>query len=159
MIRSKCYSKGDVPFSWEKRPGASMADEFGYRKEGTNFLLKLPPPPCPTSCSPAKKSFHDIQIPLPPCTFQTRRRSNSRKGSKNPDDDPFWAAYIECTKSKATSKSTYNKLFKSDAAVLGWKKGMASFSCKLSSNYVDDSIVKRSQLHCEGSVKERRRAM
>lgn len=93
-----------VPFAWENEPGVSkvMANE---KQEWRSLSLRLPPPPCPQGS--ARFSVHDdIQIPLPPCAFQPPSRSSSKKGL---DEDPFFAAFKECTKTTTTAKSKFVK--------------------------------------------------
>ncbi|KAL5777551.1 hypothetical protein ACOSP7_010477 [Xanthoceras sorbifolium] len=142
---NKVHSQlGNVPFSWENEPGVSKTtNRLGCPNE-RHRPLKLPPPPCLTES--ARVSVHDIQIPLPPCTFQQRpppSRSSSRKGSSRTElEDPFLVALKECTKSSTTAGKG-----KLSAAGLK-KKGLFNFySCKHSCSVnVDDNLVKISQL-------------
>ncbi|KAF2324228.1 hypothetical protein GH714_010838 [Hevea brasiliensis] len=105
MNQIKAYAKGSVPFSWEKKPGVSKVFNQRFPSEGD--LVKLPPPPCPIESRSPRVSTHDIQIPLPPCTFQPPSRSSSRKDLRK-QDDPFLAAYKECTKSTKKGKLSKN---------------------------------------------------
>lgn len=162
------HSRRTVPtFSWEEKPGISKpkttkaAEDQEYNRSAASeaFEVKLPPPPGPTE--KYRASFHEFQIPLPPCAFQPpqliRRNSSRRK-----NDDPFLIAYIECTKSSKSIKS--QKLAAGDddsAAAAGGglmkKKNMSVFSnCKNSSScsVVDDSIIKISQLPISRSRRE-----
>ena len=136
MNQSKVHSQRTVPFSWENKPGVcKLTSQEGSEED--YFLQKLSPPPCPPES--ARISIHDIIIPPPPCVFHPPSRISSRRGLKK-SDDPFLAAYKECTKS--TSKG---KLAKKD----GWsglKKGMFSFSCKQSCSVRNDNLVRISQL-------------
>ncbi|XVF64224.1 hypothetical protein PTKIN_Ptkin09bG0151400 [Pterospermum kingtungense] len=123
----KVQSQGTVPFSWENKPGVrKLTSQEGPEED--YFLKKLPPPPCPSAS--ARISIHDIKTPP------------SRRGP-NKYDDPFLAAYKECTKS--TSKS---ELAKKDVGS-GLKKGMFSFSCKRSCSVRNDNLVRISQLYPE----------
>ncbi|GFY96024.1 hypothetical protein Acr_11g0003300 [Actinidia rufa] len=101
---------------------------------------KLPPPPCPPES--ARASFHELQVPLPPCGFQPPRKSTSKKGLKK-QDDPFLTAYRECIKS--TRKGTLGGDSKDD---VGFKlrKGVSVFSCKHSYSVRDESLVRISRL-------------
>lgn len=152
MNQSQTHPKGNVPFSWENRPGVSKVTNQRYPSE-RNYVVKLPPPPCPIE-SP-RISGHDIRIPLPPCTFQTPARSSSTKGLKK-HDDPFLAAYKECT--KTTRKDKLSKNHAAGSAGL-LRKGMFqfNFSCKQSCSVRDDNLVRISQLpyECDGERDEK----
>ncbi|WCJ35580.1 hypothetical protein M5689_016827 [Euphorbia peplus] len=137
-------SKGDVPFSWEKKPGVSKVRNPSVNEK--DFIMqKIPLPPCPpenqirVSVSKSRPLF-DSNIPLPPCTFQPPYvRSSSRKGlARKQDDDPFLAAYKECTKS--TRKEKHG---------LRTPTFLPNFSCKNSCNVRDDNLVRVSQLPCQ----------
>ncbi|KAG9440642.1 hypothetical protein H6P81_020807 [Aristolochia fimbriata] len=134
----RVHSLGKVPFSWENAPGVCKSStrgeeeypEFVYEEQS----LKLPPPPCPSE-SPRVSVHHDLHIPLPPCPFQPlTQRSCSRKGLKR--EDPFLAAYMECTKKGEQGKSSSCQ--KSN----GVRGKMNLLSCKLSCGVRDDSLVK-----------------
>ncbi|GLT62953.1 hypothetical protein SLA2020_355540 [Shorea laevis] len=116
-------------------------------KEEMYMLQKLPPPPC--SSKNTRISNHDIQIPLPPCVFQPLSKSSSRKGLRRQDqDDPFLAAFKECTKIPHKGK-----LPKKEVG-FGLKKGMFGFSCQQSCSVRDDNLVRISRVPKE---KEERR--
>ncbi|GKV20028.1 hypothetical protein SLEP1_g30208 [Rubroshorea leprosula] len=88
---SKVNSQGKVPFSFENKTGFPMVTNQKSAKEEKYLLQKLPLPPCLSENT--KKSFHDIQIPFPPCTFQPSPRSCSRKGLERHDQgDPFFGS-------------------------------------------------------------------
>lgn len=136
----KVHSQGNVPFSWENEPGVSKA---APPQDHHNLPPpKLPPPPCPPENS--RVSYHDLQIPLPPCAFQPPSRSSSMKGLKKTHDDPFLIAYKEVTKSTKKGKSlSANK----GDQVFGLMKNISIFSCKQSScSVAEDSVVRLSQL-------------
>ncbi|XVE70225.1 hypothetical protein DITRI_Ditri10aG0055800 [Diplodiscus trichospermus] len=127
MNQSKVHSQGTVPFSWENKPGVcKLANQEGPKEDC--FLQKLPPPPCP----PAKA----------PCAFHQPSRTSSRRGLKK-SDDPFLAAFKECSKSKSNSKG---KLARKDGGS-GLKMGLFNFSCKQSCSFRNDNLVRVSQLH------------
>jgi len=144
MKQSKIHSKGNVPFSWEKKPGESkVTSHHDYLSRETS-VVKLQPPPCPVESS--RISTHDIIIPLPPCTFQAPGaplRSSSRRGlKKDIDDDPFLAAYKECTK----KDKPVGKDFGSGRR----KRAIFDFSsCKQSCSVRDDNLVRVSQVPYE----------
>ncbi|XVE95061.1 hypothetical protein REPUB_Repub02eG0064000 [Reevesia pubescens] len=136
MNQSKVHSQGNVPFSWENNPGVCK-ETSQEGSEEDYFLQKLPPPPCPPES--ARMSIHDIKIPPPPCAFHPPSRTSSRRGLKI-SDDPFLAAYKECTKSTRKGKKDEGS---------GLKKGMFNFSCKKSCSVRNDNLVRISQLPLE----------
>ncbi|CAK9137668.1 unnamed protein product [Ilex paraguariensis] len=148
MSSNKVHSHGNVPFSWENKPGVSKVGAQDRREDDRKIAVKLPPPPCPPETARAA-SFHDLQIPLPPCGFQAPLRSSSRKSVKN-KDDPFLMAYRECTKSNGKGK-----LSSRDDVGLGSKKNMSFFSCKRSCSVREDSLIRISQLPISKSQRER----
>ncbi|XP_039009757.1 uncharacterized protein LOC120138323 [Hibiscus syriacus] len=126
-------SQVKVPFSWENKPG--ICKETGQLQvfEEDCSLQKLPPPPCRSESG--NISMHDIEIPLPPCVFQPPLRTSSGRSLKKTENDPFLAAYKECTKSTKKGKKDGSGL-----------KRLFSFSCKRSCSVRDDNIVRVSQL-------------
>ena len=92
------HSLGNVPFSWENKPGVSKVTPSFEEP------LKLPPPPCSTD-SP-KLAVHGLYVPLPPCPFQPPRRISPKKGMSRREDDPFLAAYMECSLRSAQRAQT-----------------------------------------------------
>ncbi|KAJ7966493.1 SWI/SNF-related matrix-associated actin-dependent regulator of chromatin subfamily A-like protein [Quillaja saponaria] len=146
MSNTEAHSPGNIPFSWENKPGICKVTHHGNLKERHEFLPeKLPPPPCPSETAKISVLVHDIQIPLPPCAFQAPYRSSSKKGLKI-QEDPFLAAYKECTKShKSSGKIITNKLPKIDVGS-GVRKSLFVFSCKRSCSVRDDNLVRISQL-------------
>lgn len=104
MSHRKVLSHGNVPFSWEEKPGISKAPlSFNSSSIAHDFVSTIPPPPC--------------------------RRPNtnpSAKGIRPEDDnDPFLAAYRECTKSVKIAK--FQRATK--GAVVK-KSKLFNFSCK-----------------------------
>ncbi|CAI9777199.1 unnamed protein product [Fraxinus pennsylvanica] len=144
-MSKKVHSQGNVPFSWENKPGVRKITLQEYDVHHHQYFAppKLPPPPCPPENGRA--SFHDMQIPLPPCTFQQLSRSDSRKGLKK-IDDPFLIAYKECTKSTRKGKTT-SCAGREDNKGFGLTKKnvpVSVFSCKKSCSVREDSIIKLS---------------
>ncbi|GMJ15261.1 hypothetical protein HRI_005195300 [Hibiscus trionum] len=129
------HSQGKVPFSWENKPGVCKETSQPQVFEQDYTLQKLPPPPCRSESG--KISVHDIEIPLPPCVFQPPLRTCSRRSLKKTDDDPFLAAYKECTK-KGKKHGGH--------ALFGLNKCFSGFSCKRSCSVRDDNIVRVSQI-------------
>lgn len=153
MNNNKVQSRRTVlPFSWESKPGVSKDGNDdnllgGGGGGGGDFpVIKLPPPPCPKEKSNQASFDHDLQIPPPPCaSFQKPLRSNSaRRSFRKNIDDPFLIAYIECTKSARDDHKWSGVISKRDGG-FGIKKNLSLFSCKHSSNVIDDSIVRVSQ--------------
>lgn len=150
MNRSKTRAPGTIPFSWEYKPGVSKVTQRECLGE-EDFVLKLPPPPCPSEL--ARFSVHDsqIQIPLPPCAFQPPSRITSKKGLIRKHEDPFLAAYKNCTKSVNGSSTESFK----NGVKARFRKNMLVFSCKRSCSIRDDNLLSISQLPSERSETER----
>ncbi|XVE55718.1 hypothetical protein DITRI_Ditri03aG0180600 [Diplodiscus trichospermus] len=135
MNQSRVHSQGNVPFSWENRPGVCKETAT---QEGSNYFVQkqLEPFPCPPES--AIISIDDIKIPPPPhCAFHPPSRTSSGRGLKK-SDDPFLAAYKECTKSSN----------KKDGGS-GSMKGLFNFSCKAFCSVRNDNLVRISQLPIE----------
>ncbi|KAK2977683.1 hypothetical protein RJ640_006023 [Escallonia rubra] len=151
----KVHSHGNVPFSWENKPGVSKAaafeEEFRSDEGRGQSGRRLPPPPCPPE-QKARASFHDLQVPLPPCAFQGQLRSSSKRGLRY-QDDPFLMAYKECT--KTTRKGKVLGVGRDDIFGHGFRKKMSNFSCKQSCSVMEDSMVRISQLPISKSQRER----
>ncbi|XP_057425071.1 uncharacterized protein LOC130718487 [Lotus japonicus] len=137
-----------ISFSWEKKPGVSKETTTNHGEDliprKHDFLPKLPPPPCTVeAAATAKNLVQDFQIPLPPCAFQPPfYRTSSKKGLwVQDDDDPFLAAYKECTKNQRSDTKMNKKLTKGVTDSKSWK-GFSFFSCKRSSTVCDNSLVR-----------------
>lgn len=105
MSHRKVHSLGKVPFSWENEPGICKASHKESPKDKRQGTPKLPPPPC-QSYSP-RIVGQDVQIPLPSGPSRPLLRSSSTKVVQT--DDPFLAAYMECTKSEGHGKFSEGK--------------------------------------------------
>lgn len=128
------HFQGKVPFSWENKPGIRKSKiQGGPPVDEGQINLKVPPPPCRVEIAGAP--VHDIPIPLPPCAFQPPQRSSSKRGLKK-TEDPFLAAYKECTKSSRKGTLTSGD----------HRKSRFSFSCKHSCSVRDDNFVKISEI-------------
>ena len=105
MSHRKVHSLGKVPFSWENEPGickVSHKESPKYMRQGTP---KLPPPPCQSYSH--RVVGQDVQIPLPSGPSRPLPRSSSTKVVQR--EDPFLAAYMECTKSEGHGKFSKGK--------------------------------------------------
>lgn len=146
-MSSKVHSQRNIPFSWENEPGVSKAVAAPHDRH-----RKLPLPPCPAENS--RVSYHDLQIPLPPCAFQPPLRSSSKKGIKKNIDDPFLIAYKEVTKSTHNHKGKSSGAKKGDQRFGGVMKNVSIFSCKSSCGVADDNLVRLSQLPISRSFRD-----
>ena len=124
-------SKSSVPFSWEEQPGISKSESprvvESAREE--ERALRLPPPPA----SP-QVSADGASVRLPPCLFQPWVKSCERKRRHTKKlEDPFLAAYFECTKSVNETMER--------------PRGRARFglSCKDAGGVREDAIVRLSR--------------
>lgn len=125
-LSNKFHSKGNVPFSWENKPGVSkVIIHNGFDGDG-HCSSKLPPPPCQ-----AESNKFSVTCP----------ESSSRKGlglwnnNKHDQPDPFLVALKECTKNpRNCSMKSSNKNNKT-----GMMKGFFSFGCKHNSCSVKDN--------------------
>ncbi|KAI9106371.1 hypothetical protein K1719_021899 [Acacia pycnantha] len=130
---------GNVPFSWEKNPGVSKVHQPVREEE---LLHNLPPPPYTAEILGGGGVHQDIiqNIPLPPCAFQPPfYRTPSKKGLMwmQEEDDPFFAAYKECTK-KSNNKWSLRKRI------------MSLFSCNRSCSVRDNNLVRISHVSDRG---------
>lgn len=143
-------SQGNVPFSWEKKAGVSKVHQPESLTREEELLHNLPPPPCTTEVGGGGKmncGVQDIQnIPLPPCAFQPPfYRTSSKKGLWVQDDDPFLAAYRECTKTRKLGRNKNNR-----ESVL--RKSMSFFSCKRSCAVRNNNLVRISHVSVPHNV-------
>lgn len=151
MSHSKVHSRGNVPFSWEKKPGISKADgtETKCLME-EDLVLKLPPPPCLPLVATRKSLDSSFQIPPPPgSNFQGLSRSSSAKGGlRKKEEDPFLAAFKECTKSSRKGKTTSfsHRLFDLRSGIMRSLFGVVPCKNPGSCAVRDDNLVRVSQL-------------
>ena len=111
---------------------------------------KLRAPPNSSRHVDLKSMAHGLYIPLPPCRFQPTPTQN-RKGITRPEEDPFLAAFIECTKSvkedgrpvKVEKKAVRRNSTWPRVKRLGLGLG---FSCKSSCSVREGNLVKFSNL-------------
>ncbi|KAL8126972.1 hypothetical protein AgCh_014041 [Apium graveolens] len=152
MSSNKVYSKGQVPFAWENKPGIRKEimnqEDYDDDKGKRGGKKKLPPPPYLQPESGRESPVNLQNIPLPPCAFQSPiSRSGSKVYGYKEEDDPFLIAYRKCINGSSSSSRTrrLHKKRNSSASVL---------SCKHSCSVSDDSIVRISQLPVPRPAKE-----
>ncbi|KDO78869.1 hypothetical protein CISIN_1g045560mg [Citrus sinensis] len=156
MSHRKIQSQGSIPFSWEDKPGVSKITtpqecSLNQGLHALNLESPSPPPQPPRTASSNPNSLslsaeEILKIPLPPCpSQQPPRRTTSSKGVIGWwQEDPFLAAYMECTKSSG-SRQRKN----SNPSCVGSKpkkKSKFLFSCKGSCETHDDNFVRLSNL-------------
>ncbi|KAE8704846.1 hypothetical protein F3Y22_tig00110435pilonHSYRG00046 [Hibiscus syriacus] len=136
MSHKKVHSQGNVPFSWEDKPGVSKSSK----------VIHCDHHYCPidvgsyavAGAGTSKILVHEKKVPPPP---PFPKRITSGKGLRWWVQDPFLAAYKECTKSggngKLSSENGGSKLA---------RKKKIGFSCKESCNVRDDTLVRLSNL-------------
>nr|GMC57615.1 uncharacterized protein LOC18772093 [Ipomoea batatas] len=146
MSHRRIFSQGNVPFSWEEKPGVS---KFNHQKT-----------PSATDVPDKHDEFVDLGKPLlpppPPSAAPTpgRRSSPSLKGMIR--DDPFMVAFVKCTKNQ-NSKTVHNnnsgdhqrkKISSYSSVGLSSKKGRRLlFFCKNAFADVEvDNLMKYSNL-------------
>lgn len=145
-----------VPFSWEHLPGISkitvqMEDENPKPVSvPVHRAMKLRPPPNSSPHVNLKSMAHGLYVPLPPCRFQPNQTWN-RKGVTRPEEDPFLAAFIECTKSVKEEERPV-KVEKKPVRRNSWSRierlqlGFGFSSCKSSCSVREGNLVKLSKL-------------
>lgn len=123
MSPHKVPSHGNVPFAWEKKPGVSKEtsqqklittkfldlDHHDHDHHQGFALNLLPPPPRPD----LRDRPRILRVPPPPgnITHRVLYRSFPAKGSirnKQDDEDPFFVAFKECTKSGTVKRGNNN---------------------------------------------------
>ncbi|WOK91685.1 hypothetical protein Cni_G00376 [Canna indica] len=142
MNRHKYHNaSANIPFSRENQPGfskvvAPKGKEAALMTASTPEHVKLLLPPPPGKSESPRMAAHGLHLPLPPSMlFQQlpSSRSSPKKGFKK-EDDPFLAAYLECTKGRRASR------VKKRDSLLGL------ISCKSSSGVSENAKVRLSQL-------------
>ncbi|KAA0064468.1 hypothetical protein E5676_scaffold134G002450 [Cucumis melo var. makuwa] len=120
---NKTHSRGRVAFSWENRPGVCKAavappNRFCDDNDDDPLKKKLQPPPC----TPARKG---------------NKKLLQKDGGA---EDPFLAAYRECT-SEDDEKNC--KLKKNKYGFGGWMtmNFFGNLSCKQLTAVRDDSLI------------------
>uniref|UniRef100_A0A0E0MPZ7 Uncharacterized protein n=1 Tax=Oryza punctata TaxID=4537 RepID=A0A0E0MPZ7_ORYPU len=130
---------GTVMFSWEQELGVSKQKtaEGGRDDDDMPESPKKAPPPA-----------RRLSVPPPPGRMpMTGSKSFSKVRAVRPEDDPFLAAYLACTKSSTgggvARESKGQRQRRSRWAGLGLGLGL---SCKSSNGVVEDSMVKMAKL-------------
>lgn len=145
MGQPRTHSQGNIPFSWERKPGVpKVTTAESFRREH-KFVHKLQPPPYTSNFQ--RNSVDVFQIPLPPCAFQPPfYRTSSRRCLWVQNKDPFLAAFKECTKNHQKSSATVNKKLIKDGIESRVRKSMSFFSCTRSCTVHDTNLVRISHL-------------
>ena len=149
MSHRKVHSQGYIPFSWEYKPGVSKSKVTHNDQCPTDIrshALNQTLPPSDAGDSSTKIVVHDKKIPPPPpCSIQLPpKKSTSVKGLRWWQEDPFLAAYKECTKSGGNGKLSSDGRKNGGSKFLRKKK--ITFSCKDSSDVRYDNLVRLSNL-------------
>ncbi|EOX91752.1 hypothetical protein QUC31_003273 [Theobroma cacao] len=145
MSRKKVHSQGNIPFSWEDKPGVSKVTHYDDQCPIVIGLCALNQTPSPSDAGGSKILVHDKKVPPPPCTMQlVPKRSTSVKGLRWWQEDPFLAAYKECTKGGGNGKWS-SEGRKTDGSNVRKKKTI-TFSCKNSCDVRGDNLVRLSNL-------------
>ncbi|KAI3423160.1 uncharacterized protein J3R85_011286, partial [Psidium guajava] len=149
MSHRKVHSHGSIviPFSWEHTPGISKTTHQNQERRSSSVALSQPPTsPPPHSGSRGLADERRDKIPPPPgaAAAAAPRRSSSLKGFLWREEDPFLAAYKECTKSTGlVEPSEGGEGKKSGRVKSGWRSKRTSiFSCKSSCDVRENSFVR-----------------
>lgn len=132
-LSNKVHSKGNVPFSWENKPGVSkviirttLQDCLNGNDGNGHCLFKLPPPPFPAESKKFSVTYPGSSL---------RKGLGLWNNNKHEQQDPFLVAFKECTKNpRNCSMKSSNKNNKP-----GIIKGFFSFGCKPNSCSVNDN--------------------
>ncbi|PKU66374.1 hypothetical protein MA16_Dca009616 [Dendrobium catenatum] len=132
--RHSSSSSGTIPFLWEHLPGISKAIHGQTNKSSSPAKPSLPPPPCSSTTESQRRPLarHNIYVPLPPCPFASTRKVMKKISN---DDDPFLAAFIECTRCN-------KKEAKKRKSVKEKEKEKRTFSCKKDNGVRKDVMIR-----------------
>ncbi|XVE82964.1 hypothetical protein DITRI_Ditri16bG0047700 [Diplodiscus trichospermus] len=147
MSHRKDHSLGNIPFSWEDKPGLSKSSKVTHFDEGLYTLNQELPPSDSDIPSTEILVQHQKVPPPPPCSIQLPpKRSTSVKSLKSWrwQEDPFLAAYKVCTKSGGNDKLSSEGMKSGCSKFLVRKKKIRFFSCKKSSDVRDNNLLKLS---------------
>ncbi|KAI4385272.1 hypothetical protein MLD38_003319 [Melastoma candidum] len=143
MSHRKVNSQGSIPFSWESRPGIMKFLPNDRPVEET--------PPSVNDDTAPESPVCDPRIPLP----QPPMRSTSYRAMFRPgQDDPFLAAYRECTRSGQNTvgsspegryRENRGNGIRRKKGLLG-RKGLSMFSCKSSCDVREDNFISMSDV-------------
>ncbi|XVF39767.1 hypothetical protein PTKIN_Ptkin01aG0058900 [Pterospermum kingtungense] len=105
MSHNEVYSKVNIPFSWELKPGVSKVTHEEGSIDVRHVTPNLHSPPHLSKTS-ARFCVADLQGIISPgqLQLQLRPRSTAKKGNVNKQEDPFAAAYMKCTEYSVNGK-------------------------------------------------------
>ncbi|KAH7523761.1 uncharacterized protein LOC125422871 [Ziziphus jujuba] len=163
MHRRSHSEVSSVPFSWEYRPGVSKHNSrngpghLDHKYEMDHFNFQLPPPPPYSSETSAEKDIDhnnnkqaklSMRLLFQLLSFRLGNFLKLGCTVIKVEDDPFVAAYLNCTQSPfiADFPSCSNGKSNSGSSSTGVKKTMFTLSCKYSCTVGQNDVVKISQL-------------
>ncbi|EXC25271.1 hypothetical protein L484_003759 [Morus notabilis] len=165
LSHDEVNSKLNVPFSWEFSPGIpkvtsqlGSASGVDWNAHFPTSFAKLPPPPCPSDHNMSARfdyveenSIEKELNSLPLCSVLQMSHmvgSFSRLGGDPEPEDPFLAAFVNCTRSPHSAIA--NKLPKDKGkkyrvcAII--KKTIFTLSCIYSCNVMKENTMGTPQL-------------
>ncbi|KAG8092815.1 hypothetical protein GUJ93_ZPchr0012g20714 [Zizania palustris] len=124
-----------VVFSWEQGQGVSKQSPLAWQKPALTAAGAR------DDNMPARRHF----VPPPPGRLPlTASRSFSKARAVRPEDDPFLAAYLACTRSGAGARKSVARAreAKGERRFTWPGLGLGGLSCKSSNGGVENSMVR-----------------
>ncbi|KAL7141543.1 hypothetical protein ABFS83_08G060500 [Erythranthe nasuta] len=148
MSHRRIHSQGNVPFSWEEKPGVPKSNRH-QKSSSDHTCLKIQPVDYPTVTIRCVHPQHKNIAPPPPQNACNKARKSLCKRWKL--DDPFVTALKSCSKS---SVDEYSNKGMNKYCGEGWSlknpiNNSSVFSCKYSCDIVvrnDDDVFRFSKL-------------
>ncbi|CAM0907808.1 unnamed protein product [Alopecurus aequalis] len=150
MGQEEALLRAAVAFSWEHEPGVAAVEGRGMpgspRKARAPATLIFSWELEPAMTKPKPDLTRQLSVPPPP--GRPTARSVSR--AVRPEDDPFLAAYLACTRSTGSEggkKRTGTRGIKNGQRRFAWARlGLGELSCKRGSSVVEQSMVRLAKL-------------